>query len=107
MWCALLLPDAADDGSPISGRPWSSWDFTLLFLRFLFVSSCDRGRRSSACAFVFRFPLFHAAIPRGLTGIWGFLGDSAAILLGFFARGFRRRRVFPSSQQRERRRFRL
>jgi hypothetical protein len=66
MWCALLLLDAADDGSPRRAAvdqlefhsPFSSF-FFVLELRSLTTIECVR-----VCV-----PLFHAVIPRGLSGI--------------------------------------
>ena len=82
-----------------------SWDFTPHFSSLfvcLFVCLELRSRTTIECA-CGAFVLFRSSSLRfrgGFSGIWGFLreGLSPAILPGFFAREFRRCRVFPSSQ---------
>jgi hypothetical protein len=104
MWCAparFCCLNAADDGSPrraSGGRVYqlgfhASFFFAFcLFVCLFGVAIADDDRVP--------VPLFHAAIPWGFQRDLGFLreGLSLAILPGFFAREFRRRRVFPSSQ---------
>jgi hypothetical protein len=107
MWRALpCLPDAADDGS-LRRAAVDQLGFHLLFLRFLFVWSCDRGRRSSACAFVFRSSMLRF---RGESAGFGvFLGGALLRFCSASSLASSAGAVcFPAtSMQRECRRFRL
>jgi len=64
------LPDAADNGSPRRAAV-DELGFHLLFSSF-FVC-LELRSRTTKCVRVC-VPLFHAAIPRVVSGVWGFLG---------------------------------